>query len=283
VVGSTGFDKAIVLRYDGAGALDPTFGGDGVVITPLDGSFEGWNGVDIRDGGIVAVGPGSPKGTLSAAGFAVARYEPGGPLDSAFGGGDGLSFTVFDAGFDVASSTRASDVAVQTDGRIVAAGTTAADGRQSDIAVTRLGPRASAVLARPDAEVGVRGDFVGNDRYNTTGFGQIIARKIGPGRSATFQVRLGNDGNAPDFITANPRHARGVTVKYLDHGENITRQMAFGEYGDRLPPGGTTTIKAVVTVRRHTNPGTVSVVRVGASSLNDLAKLDVVAMKIVVI
>lgn len=61
---------------------------------------------------IVAVG-----GVGGAGGrFAVARYDPDGTLDTSFGG-DGKVTTDFTAEEDVASA-----VAIQSDGRIVAAG-----------------------------------------------------------------------------------------------------------------------------------------------------------------
>ena len=78
-----------VARYDADGALDPSFGTDGVVITPIGASFDGANAAALLgDGRIVAAGF-SFNGTDND--FAVVRYkgsicangvhEPGEPCD----------------------------------------------------------------------------------------------------------------------------------------------------------------------------------------------------------
>jgi uncharacterized delta-60 repeat protein len=104
--------KFALARYNVRGTLDTTFGGDGKVTTRFRTDAIP-NGVAIQaDRRIVAVG-----GVGGAGGrFAVARYDPDGTLDTSFGG-DGKVTTNFTAEEDVASA-----VAIQSDGRIVAAG-----------------------------------------------------------------------------------------------------------------------------------------------------------------
>jgi uncharacterized delta-60 repeat protein len=95
-----------------AGDLDHSFGGDGKVLTNLTPGFDFAGGVDIQaDGKIVAAG-------MADGSFGLVRYRINGTLDSSFGGGDGWVTTDFGDGPDWAT-----DVAIQGDGRIVAAGT----------------------------------------------------------------------------------------------------------------------------------------------------------------
>src|SRR6185295_9734172 len=96
-----------------AGALDPTFDGDGRVTTSFSSFYAQANAVAIQtDGKIVAAGfSGS-----SSKDFAVARYNTNGSLDSSFGTG-GIVTTSFGIDPEVAYA-----VAIQTDGKIVAAG-----------------------------------------------------------------------------------------------------------------------------------------------------------------
>ncbi|WKX73290.1 calcium-binding protein [Streptomyces sp. XD-27] len=109
--GGTAFDFALA-RYTSDGSLDTGFSGDGKVTTDFGGTEFG-EGVAVQsDGRIVAVG-------ASGGDFAVARYTGDGSLDTGFSG-DGKVTTDFDGRFD-----HAHDVAVQSDGRIIAAGNSA--------------------------------------------------------------------------------------------------------------------------------------------------------------
>ena len=106
--------KFALARYNSDGTLDATFGGDGKVMTGFTSGCDRANGVAIQaDGKIVAVG--TARADLRHK-FALARYNSDGTLDATFGG-DGKVMTDFTAGWDGASG-----VAIQADGRIVAAG-----------------------------------------------------------------------------------------------------------------------------------------------------------------
>ncbi|MFL5798198.1 MAG: delta-60 repeat domain-containing protein [Actinomycetota bacterium] len=111
-------DKFALARYKTNGALDTAFNGDGKVITHFTaGSADQAQSVAIQaDGKIVAAGESFPSSSATAD-FALARYTPGGGLDTTFSG-DGKLTTCFAAGSDDSADA----VAVQADGRIVAAG-----------------------------------------------------------------------------------------------------------------------------------------------------------------
>jgi uncharacterized delta-60 repeat protein len=107
-----------LARYRPNGTLDTTFGGDGRVTTNFTTGTDSAFGVAIQaNGNIVAVGGARGSGGR----FALARYNPNGTLDTTFGG-DGRVTTNFTTGDDVAA-----DVAIQANGKIVAAGTAFAD------------------------------------------------------------------------------------------------------------------------------------------------------------
>jgi uncharacterized delta-60 repeat protein len=104
-----------LARYNNDGSLDSSFDGDGRVRTDF-GTAEGSNDVAVQaDGRIVVVGSLGPAG-FPAWDFALARYSPSGSLDPSFDA-DGKARTDF-----ASSGDRADGVAIQADGRIVAAG-----------------------------------------------------------------------------------------------------------------------------------------------------------------
>jgi uncharacterized delta-60 repeat protein len=120
---STGIDFALV-RYNADGTLDTTFGTSGKVTTNTSIS----NGEDIAyavaiqsNGRIVAAG--YAFNTATSGDFVLARYNSDGTLDTTFGtGGKAITnFNIFGS-FDQAHA-----VAIQTDGKIVAAGLSSSD------------------------------------------------------------------------------------------------------------------------------------------------------------
>ncbi|HKJ22283.1 MAG TPA: delta-60 repeat domain-containing protein, partial [Gammaproteobacteria bacterium] len=111
--GSKGF---ALVRYNADGTLDAAFGSSGTVITPITG---------LTDARAEAVAM-EPDGKIVAAGFgvdgsnrrvvAVARYTANGTLDTTFGSG-GIQTTAMGA-----DDARAHAIALQTDGKIIVAG-----------------------------------------------------------------------------------------------------------------------------------------------------------------
>ncbi|MEJ2615848.1 MAG: T9SS type A sorting domain-containing protein, partial [Ignavibacteriaceae bacterium] len=123
-----GSDKDFAIaRYMPDGELDSTFGGAGYVTTSIGTKDERANSVVIESAGmgdakIIAVG----YVALSDHDFALVRYKPNGELDDSFGD-DGIVTTKIGAMSDEANS-----VAIQSDGKIIAAGftTSEADGKK---------------------------------------------------------------------------------------------------------------------------------------------------------
>lgn len=122
------FAQFLVMRFETNGAVDASFGTNGAAVT----GFFGRNDVALDlaiqpDGKIVAVGQTENR----SQDFALARYNPDGSLDSTFGSG-GKVVTDFSGSFDGAQA-----VALQTDGKIIAAGFATAFGTGSDFALAR--------------------------------------------------------------------------------------------------------------------------------------------------
>lgn len=116
-----------LARYNGDGSLDPSFGGDGRVTTDfvVEETADEDGALDVAmqpDGKVVVAGytDSNPEEreheAPSGGSFALARYTPDGSLDPSFGGDGKVTTAVgpHEAG--------ASAVAVQPDGRVVAAG-----------------------------------------------------------------------------------------------------------------------------------------------------------------
>jgi uncharacterized delta-60 repeat protein len=175
------------------GDLDPTFGSGGKVTTDFAGGSDVAIGVALQpDGKIVAAGSATPKATIFSD-FALARYNPDGSLDATFGSG-GKVTTEFTGGSD-----RASAVALQPDGKIVAAGT-AFTGTSYNVALARYNPDGSL-----DATFGSGGkvttEFTGNfDQANAVALqpnGKIVAAgNTGAGTSHDFALaRYNPDGS----------------------------------------------------------------------------------------
>ena len=126
------FSEYALVRYDSQGQLDPSFGGDGIVISttsPYRAALP-YSVVVQPDGKIVAGGVAFP--TVPAGDFALWRFLPDGSLDPEFGVG-GRALTDFEGRSDVILA-----LALQADGGIVAVGRTQiSDSFLSDFALAR--------------------------------------------------------------------------------------------------------------------------------------------------
>ncbi|MFE2913984.1 calcium-binding protein [Kitasatospora indigofera] len=175
VAGLDGGDFALA-RYNTLGGLDAGFGTGGTVLTDFGGGADAVHAVAVQaDGRIVAAGhTGNSVGNYD---FALARYNVNGSPDTGFGTG-GRVTTDFGA-FDSANG-----VAVQADGRIVAAGVSG-----SDFALARYNVNGS-----PDTGFGTGGrvttDFGGSENAQAVavqGDGRIVAAGSGAtGGSSNF-------------------------------------------------------------------------------------------------
>lgn len=159
-----------LARYNRDGSLDASFGTAGKVTTDFLNIFDQANALALQpDGKIVAAG--ISRDQMDRADFALARYNSDGSLDASFGSA-GKVVTDFAGDLDTAGG-----IALQPDGRIVAAGASLV-GMNGDFALVRYNSDGSL-----DASFGVGGkvttDFFGfGDSANNVRLlpdGRIIA------------------------------------------------------------------------------------------------------------
>ncbi|MFN0213331.1 MAG: T9SS type A sorting domain-containing protein [Saprospiraceae bacterium] len=112
--GSNQNDGFLLARYNSVGSLDGSFGTNGKVITIISGVEEAPRSVALQPDGKIVVG--GYTGNNQFQNFALARYTTNGQLDASFGIA-GIQITPFTNEPDGITS-----IALQTDGKIVAAG-----------------------------------------------------------------------------------------------------------------------------------------------------------------
>ena len=136
------------MRYNTNGSLDTTFDSDGKVTTDIGSGDTAYSVAIQSDGKIVAAG--TRGGGLEGNDIALARYNTDGSLDTNFGTGGKVTT-------EVGTNDYAYSVAIQSDGKIVAAGGAGMDfsGNVFDISLVRyLGITPAATPSAPTATIG---------------------------------------------------------------------------------------------------------------------------------
>jgi uncharacterized delta-60 repeat protein len=185
-------DDFALTRYNIDGTVDSTFGSGGKVTTDIAGFFDVANGVAIQSDGKIVAGGDAVK--VPSSGGVLTRYNPDGSLDTTFGTGG----KVFNDFFGNASA-----VAIQPNGKIVAAGTAIESGKV-DFGLTRFNSNGS-----PDLGFGSGGkvttNFLGNvDRALAIAIqpdGKIVAAGMAYDISANNEsfALARYDGDGPIF------------------------------------------------------------------------------------
>jgi uncharacterized delta-60 repeat protein len=120
-----------LARYNTNGSLDMTFGTSGKVTTSFFNNSEAIaTAIALQSDGKIVVA-GSAISPITTYDFAVARYNTDGALDSSFGSGGKVTTDFF------GKADQALSVALQVDGKIVAAGLALNITRDDDFALTR--------------------------------------------------------------------------------------------------------------------------------------------------
>lgn len=182
------------------GDLDPSFGSGGKVSTAIGPGDNGTAGIALQGNGKVVVAGTADSGTDLD--FAVVRYNADGTLDPSFGGGGKVMITV-GPGDDVGR-----DVAIQSDGKVVVAGTTD-QGDDSDFALVRLD--ANGVL---DPSFGAGGKVI-------TG--------VGPGDDDAASLVIQGDGKV--VMAGTFDDGTDLAFAVVRHNANGTLDSSFGAGG----------------------------------------------------
>ena len=277
VVAGTSDDDFCVLRYNADGSLDSSFGGgDGIVTVDLGGIDRGNSLALQSDGKIVVAGTSDDD-------FCVLRYNADGSLDSSFGGGDGI-VTVDLGGID-----RGNSLALQSDGKIVVAGTTDIGGSE-DFAVVRYTVNGSLDWSFGGGDGIVTVDLGGNDSGNSVAIqsdGKIVVAGTAVGAYRDFAlVRLnGMDPvsedtdqtpNAITFDVTSVNDAPEGTDKTITMPEDGTYVLTVGDFGFTDPHDSPANEFAFVTITQLPTSGSLQLdhVEVTLNQLISSADID---------
>ena len=196
-----------LVRYTAAGKLDATFGSGGRVLTDLGAmSDDEAHAVVVQaDGKIVVAGSSATKDRSD---FALARYTPAGKLDAGFGRGGVMTAS--------SGAATAYAVALQGDGKIVAAGSD-----RGDFAVARYTTR-----GRRDAGFGVGGVVLTAFGAKTEAYAEGVAvQKDGTIVAAGVRHPVQGDDGRND----TPRGDDFLVVRYTPGGKTDTSFASGGK------------------------------------------------------
>ncbi|HET7487172.1 MAG TPA: Calx-beta domain-containing protein [Acidimicrobiales bacterium] len=242
-----------------AGNVDPSFGSAGKVTTSFGAGDDEANGVAVQPDGKIVVAGFASNGSNDD--FALTRYNADGTLDATFGTG-GKVLT----DFGTTTGDQANAVALQPDGKIVAAGIST--GTTDDVAVARYNSNGTldttfgtggklvtdvgggadsgnAVALQPDGRIVVAGDTFppsSNSRFLVvsykpsgaldTSFGStgVVTTDVGSGDDQALAVALSSGGGvvAAGYATNAGTGSDFALVRYTAAGAPDT---SFGTNG----------------------------------------------------
>lgn len=193
----------VIARYNSNGTLDNTFGNNGVVVFDVNGDDEKVNSIAIQDDGKIIAGG------FGVYNFMLLRLKADGSIDSTFGF-NGVGFTDMKNGSD-----RIRALAIQSDGKIVAAGVS--DAQNTDMSVVRY-----KTDGFPDSTFGTNGIVVNNQPN---------------GAEQAYSVAVQSDGKIISLGTQDLNGKLGVyLIRYTangtldaDYGVNGIVRVSFSD------------------------------------------------------
>lgn len=231
--GQGGMENFGFVRYRPSGRLDDSFSSDGMRTVDFDDRPDRPYGVAVQEDGRIVVAGETNADPRPGSNFALARLRPDGQrLDDSFAG-DGRQIT------DFGSADFARDVALQDNGRIVAAGSSGTTTQGRDFALARY---------RSDGRLD---DSFAGDGRRTTGFPEgAIASGVGiqddgkivlAGSYADIEsvnadfalARYTNGGQLDDAFGGDGRQTTHI------EGDDVAMGMAIAPDG-KIVAGGTT-------------------------------------------
>lgn len=212
---SDGTTDFALVRYTTAGALDTSFGSGGKVTTAISTGNDIITGMAVQpDGRVVVCG----STTSSAvARFVIARYNPGGSLDSSFGT-NGFTITNFSSG-----SCAPASIVMQPDGKFVVGGYTfqgATNGKNN------------FALARYDSS---------GDLDTSFGTGGLVNTDFSGSDDMVGGLALQPDGKIVAGGVSGASAAAAFAVARYDRGGNLDTTFGSGGLATASFPGGAAT------------------------------------------
>jgi uncharacterized delta-60 repeat protein len=183
-----------VVRYNSDGSLDTSFDGDGKVTTNL-GEYAVARSVALHNDKIIAAGS-------SSNGFAVVRYEQDGRLDTTFSGDGKITTSIGDDSL--------SDASLQSDGKIIIAGTSYVNG-SDDFAVVQYSQSGSL--------------------DTTFGTGGIVTTNIAIRKSTDHARSIAIQQDGKIIIVGESDQNRSIDFAVLRYNTNGTLDNTFGTNG----------------------------------------------------
>jgi uncharacterized delta-60 repeat protein len=229
---STNFALA---RYNTNGSLDTTFDADGKVTTTFGGSAFIGQCVAVQSNGKIVVGGYAVIATHRE--FALVRCNTNGSLDSTFDG-DGKVTTAFGT-----TSDEAHAIAIQSDGKIVAAGVAGNNSTIEDFALVRYNMDGSQDTTFDSDGVVTTAIGVGNigNSVAIQADGKIVvAGRCDPGNNIDFAVARYNTNGSLDStfdgdgkVTTNIGiwNDIGYSVAIQSDGKIVVAGSAYNEFG----------------------------------------------------
>jgi uncharacterized delta-60 repeat protein len=255
VVGETGSSWQLV-RYNVNGTLDSSFGNGGVVVT-AGSTVANTKAVAIypnagtaNDGKIIVAGTVKPGNYQE---FAVNRYNPDGSLDTTWGGSGEVTTAIS------ANNDQAGGVAIQSDGKVVAAGRSAYNGNfrfaltryntegsldstfgAGGIVITAIGTatsEANGVVIQSNGDIVVAGNTLNGSAGNFAMARYLPSEpEVGSFTASPNPVTAGSSLTltASGITDANPASTIAQVVFYYD--DSTGSKQILG-YGTQTSPG----------------------------------------------
>jgi uncharacterized delta-60 repeat protein len=193
ILAGTSSGQFAIARYNSNGTLDATFNTTGKRLVTI-GTNAVINAV-VESGGVITVGGTSQQG--SNFDFSLARFANGGTLDATFGTGGIVTTSINGTSDDGINS-----VALQTDGKLVAAGNTTSGG------VTRFALVRYTTIGTPDAGFGVNGVVT-----TSIGISDDAANAVAIQSTTGKIVAAGSSFNGVDYDFAIVRYTSTGTAE----------------------------------------------------------------------
>jgi uncharacterized delta-60 repeat protein len=219
---SIGTCDVALARYNANGTLDTTFSGDGKQVSDFGGGSNGSFGrLAIQSNGRIVVTGYMSNGSNTD--FAVYRYLPGGSLDTTFSGDGKVNI-----GFGAGRQDFAADLVIQSDGKIVVAGSTGDAGyANNNFAIARLNANGSL-----DTTFSGDGRQITNFGANDYAYGvalQADGKIVVVGeKTTTFRsfalARYNTDGSLDTTFNGTGRRVFSITPGMDSHANDVIVQ-----------------------------------------------------------